>query len=135
MRIDFSATRFMTSTWFAGSIGLTEMPSIPLMTRSSSMRFWSERPPPGNSTVTSQPSCLPAAMAPAFAIVQKSATPFDTNATCGLALGLALKAAMRSFCAATSLAAPSCGAAAARPRPMDASATREMTFFMGCSSA
>ena len=128
---DFSAISVKISAWLVGSIGLTETPSIPRVTRSSSIRFWSPRPPPGNSTVTWQLSSLPAAMAPALAMVQKSATPLETNARCGLTFGAFLNSAMRAFCAAIKSA---CGAAAVNARPSAAKVTIEINFRFICFS-
>ena len=86
------------------------------------MRFWSLRPAPGNSTVTLQPSCLPAASAPDFAMVQKSATPLETNATCAGLRGDFARSAMRACCAATR----SCAGAPAVPAATEARSSAEI---------
>ena len=68
------------SVWLAGSIGLTAMPSTPLVSRSSMMRFWSLMPSTGMRVWASTPSFSPAAFTPAEAMVQNEATPLDTKA-------------------------------------------------------
>ena len=68
------------SVWLAGSIGLTAMPSTPLVSRSSIMRFWSLMPSTGMRVWASTPSFSPAVFTPAEAMVQNEATPLDTKA-------------------------------------------------------